>query len=207
MKLQLNNVRLNWTDKLKKAEEYNGNVNFGCEVIFDKDSPLIARLKTTIEAVGKDLFSSDWDDIKEILEQNNKIIKPKKGNLVKDKDTKKVYPAYKDKFFLRLNRPERDGLPKFYLRQADSTTGKPKQVSVNDSAYPFYNGCYANVLVDVWGMKGEYKFIAAKLLAVQFFEDGEKLGGAREEATDDDFEAYEPANDFGSDEFGDDIPY
>lgn len=41
-----------------------------------------------------------------------------------------------------------------------------------------YGGCYVNVSLDVWAQANEYgKRVNAKLLAVQFVEDGEAFGG------------------------------
>lgn len=90
------------------------------------------------------------------------------------------------------NKPE---TYKGYYRLKASYVNPPTVIDRNKNPIPeenncFYSGCYVNASIDLWAVDSapNPKRISANLYAVQFVDDGEKIGGVPEvpaEVTDD----------------------
>lgn len=184
MKVVLSGARLAFA-KIWEPETFNGqgepatNASF----IFDPKAQKgeVEKIIKAINEVAKEKWGAKAADVL-------KTLKAKGDVCLHDGATKAEYDGFDGMVFISARnkaRPVVVDKDKSPLTQAD---GKP------------YNGCYVNVSLDIWAQDNGYgKRINAKLLAIQFKEDGEAFGGGAG-YSDDDFEVEGDGGSSGGDD-------
>lgn len=171
--LMLHNVRLSWIFIFEKDKPEDGVPKYRATMIIDPSTEEgkanVARMEKAMDAVAKDKWPKKL---------------PKKleyclGEGDEDKDTDK-YPEYAGMMFFNANNDKR---PRVIDRQRNPITAD------DDIIYP---GCYANVSIGLWAQDNAFgKKVNANIRGVQFFADGEALGGGGSVAGESEFEEYE----------------
>lgn len=191
MELFLNNVRLSFPDLRKRGKPAKDKPNepgkFGCQGIFDKESPAHIALRAAVIAVAKEKWPEAWGVIVKGLGNDKKCLREGDQNL----DGKnKVREEYAGKMYVKASNREAVPLIAAKAKKADGSWN----ILPPESGKP-YGGCYVNLKIDVYAIDSPDfgKGIHASLLAVQFVRDGESFGGAP--ATADGFDDVEGAVD------------
>ena len=177
----IKNVRLSYPALFKPSGMEGQEAKFNATFLIPKDSDTVKQIEAEIERVAKDAFGKAADNI--IAKQNSgdrAILKDGDNKLNKDGEVAEGYAG------------------NFYLKAANKF--KPKVVNrdrtelIESDGKP-YGGSYVNAQIDVWPQNNKFgKFINVKLLAVQFWEDGDSFGGGSA-ADVDAFETADVADD------------
>lgn len=176
MEVFLNDVRLSFPDLRKRGrppkERPNEPGKYGCQGIFDENSPPHIALREAVIAVAKEKWPDNWADILPELGQDKKCLR--KGNLQTD-GKGVVRDEYKGKMFVKASNSSEVPLIAAKAKKADGTWN----ILPPESGKP-YGGCYVNLKVDVYAVdsKDFGKGIHATLQAVQFVRDGAAFSGA-----------------------------
>lgn len=192
-----------------KNFEGEGRERYSITLILPKDHPDLAALTKYQKQVAQEKFGSKTAAVYKEMQASNRLA-------IHDGDTKAAKPGFADNLFINAGVYEDDdavagGLP-VYDKFKDAATGKAKKLTAADGR--IYAGCYVNAVINLWAQDNQWgRRINAKLLSVQFADDGEKLSfGATSDA--DDYEAVdEPAAEMpeeaGTTEApaGDDFPF
>lgn len=161
MECKLENVRCAFV-QVHEAKQVNGEGDpaFSITLLISKTSPLVKRINTGIDTVGKEKWQDKAGAILKTLRASDKTC-------LHDGDLKVDYEGFADHFFVSARskgRPlvlDRDKLP---LTIED---GKP------------YSGCYVNAVLDLWAQDNKFgKRVNASLKGVQFVKDGDAFGGS-----------------------------
>lgn len=175
MKVILKDVRIAFPN-IWEPKQYNGQGEPACSAAFvmTPDHPALAEVKKTIILVAQEL----WKD-----KAANMIaaLKAKDDICLHDGNVKADYEGFAGNFFVSARNKAR---PRVIGASRDPATGKPVELKRADGKP--YAGCYVNAAIDIWAQdNGWGKRINAKLLAVQFWRDGEPFsGGAQSEDSD-----------------------
>lgn len=184
MKLVLKRVRLAFAN-IWEPKQYNGTGEPACSASFIMDKTaqkaLVDQCIQTIQSVAQEKWGAKAGDVL-------KTLKAKGDICLHDGAEKGDYDGFGDGVIYisarNKARPVVLDRNKTPLTEAD---GKP------------YSGCYVNVSLDVWPQDNGYgKRINAKLLAIQFADDGEAFSGGTG-FSDDDF-ADEDGGESGANE-------
>lgn len=174
MKVVIKHARLAFAN-IWEPKQYNGQGEPACSASFilDPRKPAEKAEIDKIVAAIKQVATEKWGaKADEVLKQ----LKAKGDICLHDGATKAEYDGFDGNLFISARnkaRPAVVDIDKSPLTQAD---GKP------------YSGCYVNVSVDIWAQANNYgKRINAKLLAVQYNEEGTAFSGG-EGYSDSDFE-------------------
>lgn len=175
-RIKLNNVRLSYANVFTaRAMEEGQEPKYSTQVIVPKDHPQIKEFKKAIVEVAKDRFPK--------LVKDNKMPAKLKNPLRDGDDERDDEPeVYGGMYFFNANNKKRPTVV-----DRDRT-----QLTEDDNV--IYSGCYANVIVDLFGYDtAGNKGVSAALCGVQFKKDGEALGGKG--VTADDFDEEEADED------------
>lgn len=176
----IKNVRLSYPSLFKPSAMEGQEPKFNATFLMSKDSEAAAQIEAEIKRVAKEAFGDSAENI--VKKQNSGD-----RRLLKDGDTK-----------LTKDGEQAEGYAGNYYLKASNKT-KPRVVNKDrtdlseDSGKP-YGGCYVNAQIDIWAQNNKFgKFINVKLLAVQFWEDGDSFGSASTA----DVDAFDAAEDDG----------
>ena len=177
----LKNVRLSFPS-LFKATSFNGEgeAKFSATFLIPKGSDQEKQVNDEIKRVAVEAFG---DQAKVIVERQNAGLR----KLLRDGDGTEGFTAdgeqkngYSGHLFIKGS-----------SKTAPKVVGRSRQPLTEADGIP-YAGCMVNVQLDIWAQKNQFgKFINCKLLAVQFWEDGERLGGSSAA----DVDAFDKADD------------
>lgn len=177
-RMKLNNVRLSYVNVFEaKAMQEGQDPKYSAQLIISKSHPQMKELKKLIYEVAKEKFPKMV---------TGKDYPARLKNPLRDGDDERPdEEAYENCFFLNANNKKR---PTVIDRDRSPLT---------DDDNVIYSGCYANVIIDLFGYDtAGNKGVAASLGGVQFKRDGEPLGGRgvmaddfdEEEEMDDDYD-------------------
>lgn len=192
--LMLKNVRLSFPSLFKASSfQDQGEPKFSATFLIEKGS----EAHKAVEAEIKRVASAAWGEkAKGIVERQN----ASQRKLLKDGDT--VDGETQDGE--RKNGYAGHMAIKGSSKNAPLVIGRQRQPITEESGI-IYGGCIVNAQVDIWAQDNQFgKFLNCKLLAVQFWADGEAFGtAARADASA--FDAEEAPAAF--DAPADDIPW
>jgi hypothetical protein len=162
----LKNVRLSYPALFAPSAFGDGEPKFNATFLIEKDSEQHKALMAEIRKIATDAFGERARDIVGKQEASQR-------KLVKDGDG----PDGKNQ-----DGEEKDGYAghvaiKASNKAAPKVVGRQRQPLTEADGIP-YGGCYVNAQIDIWPQDNKYgKFLNCKLLAVQFWEDGDSFGG------------------------------
>ncbi len=208
MKLLVKNVRLSFHD-LEKAKKFEQDDEYG-----KFNVTTLASDETTIRLKNADgkVVNTSHRKIDKVIEQvvkekfNGKV-PPKLKNWVYcsadgnhgsreafvDSDGNYYDGADENTFIISATKRE-DLLHKIGKSHVDCYDQKRNKIDPKT----FYSGCYVNLSIDIYAMKGKKTdSVQASLEAIQFLRDGERLGAAPADTSDDFDEEEMPENEAG----------
>lgn len=165
--IMLKDVRLSYPSLFYPSAFGDSEAKFNATFLIPKDSEQHKALMDEIKRVAKEAFGEKAKDIVLRQEQSQR-------KLVKDGDG----PDGKNQ-----EGEEKDGYAghiaiKAANKAAPKVIGRQKQPLTEADGVP-YGGCFVNAQIDIWAQDNKYgKFINCKLLAVQFWRDGDAFGGS-----------------------------
>lgn len=169
--LKLKNVRGSF---MQGAFEPKRNENdpkskpaYSIGVILGPDHPQLEEIREAIEKVGKAEFKAEWPRVKKVMEAQDKLC-------LHDGDLKN-YAGYAGNFYLS---------PRSYTRPIILDRSR-NPITAEDGV--LYSGCYINCNVEIWAQDDKKwgKRINCALKGIQFYRDGDALGGAAPGSVDD----------------------
>ena len=175
----LKNVRISYPSLFKPSAFGDEPPKYSATFLIEKGSEMHKALKAEILRVATDAFGEKAKDI---------LVRQDAGQrkLLKDGDT--------------ADGLTQEGEPKTgwagHVAIKASSKLPPKVVNrkrepVSEEDGIPYGGCYVNAQIDIWAQDNKFgRFINCKLLAVQFWADGEAFGSARA-----DIDAFDAAED------------
>lgn len=174
MEIFVNNVVLSYPDLRKRGlppkDRPTEPGRYGCQGIFEKESPAHIAIRDAIIAVAKAQWPDNWQNIIKSIDKNKKCLRDGNDNL----DAKgNIREEYKDKMYVRATNGNEVPLIAPIAKKPDGTWN----ILPADSGKP-YAGCVVNLKIDVYAMTKHGNAINATLLAVQFVKDGQAFGGA-----------------------------
>jgi len=185
----LKNVRLSFPTLFKATSfQDQGEPKFSATFLIPKGS----EAHKTVEAEIKRVASEAWGEkAKSIVDRQN----ASQRKLLKDGDT--VDGETQDGE--RKNGYEGHMAIKGSSKSAPLVIGRQRQPITEESGI-IYGGCIVNAQIDIWAQDNQFgKFLNCKLLAVQFWADGEAFGNAsRADASA--FDAEEDSTAFDADD-------
>ena len=186
--LMLKNVRISYPELFKKVAFKDGTPKFSGTFLLEAGSEQEKAVKAEIMRVAKEKFDDKAEAlIKKAQKTDRRLLKD--GN-DKTNDDGDIAEGYADMLYIK-------GSNKGAVRVVNRDRS---DLTEEDGA--IYSGCYVNAQLDIWAQDNDWgKFINCKLLAVQFWADGEKLGGDGGESAD--IDAFESADILEAD----DIPW
>lgn len=181
--LLVKNVRLSYPSLFKPSGFEGQEPKFNATFLIEKGSDTAKAIDAEIKRVAKEGFG---DKAKAILDKQNagdrRLLKDGDEKLNKDGEQAE---GYSDHWYLKATNKSKVKVVDRDRSELCEEDGKP------------YGGCYVNVQLDFWAQKNKFgNFINVKLLAVQFWEDGDSFGGASQ-ADISAFEAIEDSFDNG----------
>ena len=166
--LLLKNVRISFPSLWKPTSFQNeGEPKFSAVFLLPKTGEQVQLVRAEIQRVASEAFG---DKAKSLVERQNTTNR----KLVKDGDGPEGYTSegeqkngYGNHFFIKGS-----------SKAAPKIVGRARQTLTEEDGIP-YAGCMVNAQLDIWAQKNAYgSAINCKLLAVQFWADGERLGGS-----------------------------
>ena len=174
-------IRLGSFPDLFKVGEYQGTpTNYSAQFLIPKGSPALAEFETSVKKFAKDAWG---DAAKMAVEKQN----ASNTKLMRDGDS--------------IDGMTADGSPKpgwaGHVRVKASTKYAPKVIDrsmteLSEDAGKPYPGCAVSAQVELYAFKDGKKEMGMRLLAVQFYADGEPFGGGNSGADLSAFGAPEP---------------
>ena len=166
--LLLKNVRISFPH-LYKPHAFNGEgeAKYSAAFLIPKGSDAEKQIR---EEIKKQSLATFGDKAKAVLDRQNatnrKLLKdgddPVEG-FTSSGDAKNGYAGH---WFIKGS-----------SKTAPKVVGRNRQPLTEDSGLP-YAGCFVNIQIDIWGQKNQFgSFLNCKLLAVQYWAEGERLGG------------------------------
>ena len=166
--LLLKNVRISFPH-LYNPHAFNGEgeAKYSAKFLIPKGSDAERLIQ---EEIKKQAIAAFGDRAKNVLERQNvtdrKLLKdgddPVEG-FTSDGEPKTGYAGH---YFIKGS-----------SKTAPKVVGRNRQPLTEDSGLP-YAGCMVNVQLDIWSQANQFgSFLNCKLLAVQYWADGERLGG------------------------------
>jgi len=167
-KVTLRNVRQSFMDYFvaKEFKTGDGKPRFNSTVIVEPGSDNDKAIRAAISAEMKEVFGDKAKSYYDSFKGNSQKCAYYDGTPIADMKGDS-YEDYRGKMILAAHtkvRPtviDRDKTP---LTVAD---GKP------------YSGCYVNLIVEIYGQKGENPGLRASFSGAQFVKDGKAFGGGR----------------------------
>lgn len=182
--LQLKNVRLSYPALFAPSAFGDGEPKFNATFLIEKDSEQHKALMAEIRSVATAAFGERAKDI--VMKQDasqRKLVKDGDGadGLTQDGEPKDGYAGH------IAIKASNKAMPK--------VVGRQRQPLTEADGIP-YGGCYVNAQIDIWPQDNKYgKFLNVKLLAVQFWADGDSFGGGARA----DLDAFEDGDGGGPD--------
>lgn len=211
IEVTLKDVRLSFFNGFvpQEGKDDSGNVNrynFNTSLLIPKDSSAIEVIKKAMSLAKK----TTWGDNPPRLAPDKLCLRDG-APVDEDGVSRGLYDGYDGMYFLSTNRPVKPEeweqiqagkkrRPVSIIGPRRGSDGKFKQLMLGDEFAP-YSGCYANVVVRIYGYKGDPKKnlparINASLEAVQFKRHGEAFGAR----------AVNVENAFDEEEVEDEVP-
>ena len=135
-----------------------GAAQFKAICILEANDPQVVVLDQTTDQVGSEKWTNKWASVKKELLQRDKTF-------VHDGDLKSHLDGFAGRKFISASSKVKPTVVNFDRTPLDESSGRP------------YGGCICNFLIDVWAQDNQFgKRINAKLLGVQFVEDGPAFG-------------------------------
>lgn len=180
-------VRLAFFDGWQARPDSKGNnPKFGGNFIFEKGSEAYKRAEAEFLRAAQAEYGANWMTILGAMESSKKCLRDGNKNLTKDGE---IRNGFKDHFYIVAKNKSRPAIvahrffaPGVYVHIAED--GSPVVNGQVVTGLPFevkkpYGGCYVNAKVEIGAMKAKGEVSAnvfARLLAVQFVDDGEAFG-------------------------------
>lgn len=161
------NVRLSFPSLFTATSFQNEEPKFSAVFLLPKGSEQEKQIKAEIQRVATEAFG---DQAKMIVDRQNTTNR----KLLKDGDGAEGFTA---------NGEQKNGYAghsyiKGTSKTAPKVVGRSRQPLTEADGIP-YAGCIVNVQLDIWAQKNQFgKAVNCKLLAVQFWDEGERLGGS-----------------------------
>lgn len=178
----LKNVRLSYPALFYPSAFGDSDPKYNATFLIPKESDQHKALLEEIRRVAKEAFGDAARTIYMRQEQSTrKLIKDGDGpdGQTQDGEAKDGYAGH-----IAI---------KGSSKTAPKVIGRQKQPLTEVDGVP-YGGCYVNAQIDIWAQDNKYgKFLNCKLLAVQFWADGESFGGSSRA----DMDAFEESDDAG----------
>jgi len=182
MKVMLKNVRLSYPSLFKPSGYQGSEPKYSATFLMEDGSEQHKALKAAILSVAEEQFADKAKAVLKKQDDNSMRRLLKHGNDNVD-DEGEVRDGYADMVTIKASN-----------KTAVRVIGRGKQDLTEADGIP-YAGCYVNAQIDLWAQDNAYgKFINAKLLAVQFWADGDAFGAVTT-ANLDDFESAEDDDD------------
>lgn len=193
VEVKLKNVRLSFLNVFPPQKRFNDSkelvgYNYNTNILLDKvkDAEQITRIKEAM----KEARTARWGDNPPKMQPDKLCLRDGEP---KDPDTdlpEALWDGYKGCMYVSANRPvdidkyEKikkgdDDMPVSVIGPRRGPNGKFNQLKENSEFVP-YSGCYANVIIRIYGYKSEDNpnRINASLEAIQFNAHGERFAGA-----------------------------
>jgi len=179
------NVRLSFPQLFNpRSFEGEAQAKYSAVFLLPKGSEQAKQVEAEIRRVATDAFG---DKARMVIEKQNSTNR----KLLKDGDAPEGFTTAGE----QKNGYEGHLFIKGTSVTAPKIVGRNKQLLTEADGIP-YAGCMVNVQLDIWAQKNKFgTAVNCKLLAVQFWEDGERLGGASGANLD----AFDAADTFDSD--------
>ena len=162
------NVHLSFPSLWKPTSFQNeGDPKYSAVFLLPKGSEQEKQIKSEIQRVATEAFG---EKAKMVIERQNTTNR----KLLKDGDGTEGFTAsgeqkngYAGMMFIKGT-----------SKTAPKVVGRARQQLTEADGIP-YAGCMVNAQLDIWAQKNQFgQAVNCKLLAVQFWEDGERLGGS-----------------------------
>lgn len=178
MIVMLKNVRISFPALFQPSGMPGQEPKFNATFLIEKGSENETKVRDVIKQVAKQAFG---DKAKIVLDKQAGTDR----EILKDGDTKTNSDGEKLAGY--------DG--NYYLKASNKTkvrvVGRQKEDLHEIDGKP-YGGCYVNAQIDIWPQNNKFgSFVNCRLLAVQFWADGEAFGGGSAA----DIDAFETAED------------
>lgn len=190
--VQLKGVRLSFTeslkDKKKTSDDPNAKEKHGLNIILEKDSPHYEENHAKLMAAIRAACDKQWkkpDAYLAIQDDAPKRVCYRKGERFKNKEDK-PYAGYEGNMGLTLSGPaggqKRPKLLDRYKRALrDQATEQQKSegkvFEETDILDIFYGGCYADVIVSIFGTDKGSRGVFGSCEAIRSHQRGEAMGG------------------------------
>lgn len=180
----LKRVRLSYPALFAPSAFGDGEPKYNATFLIEKDSETHKALMEEIKRVAKEAFGDKARSVVEKQEASQrKLIKDGDGPDGQTQDGEQK-DGYEGHIAIKASN-----------KAAPKVVGRQRQVLTEADGIP-YGGCYVNAQIDIWAQDNKYgKFLNVKLLAVQFWEDGDAFGSAARA----DLDAFDADDDGDSD--------
>lgn len=171
----------------QKALEEGGTDKYAGNFIIPLDHPAVPQIKAAMIEAATAKWGENGIKLLPTFESSKKCLR--NGDLCVDKQGN-TRNGFAGNYYVVASNANKVGL---FSDLKDPATGKARALPTDDGT--FYDGCYVNVLIDVYAVdKPKIKGVFAELRGVQFAGDGDRLGGSAP-ASADEFDAAEPKAD------------
>jgi len=171
----------------QKALDEDGHDKYSGNFIIPTDHPAVPLIKAAMIEAATGKWGENGVKVMAAFESRQKCLR--NGDLCVDKQGN-TRNGFAGNFYVVASNQNLVGL---YSNLKDPGTGKARALTVDDDT--LYDGCYVNVLIDVYAIdRPKVKGVFAELRGVQFAGDGDRLGGSAP-ASADEFDAAEPQAD------------
>jgi hypothetical protein len=175
----LKRVRLQYGDLHRRGKPNKDKPNepgkYAANGIMEEGSEAFKTAYDAFLKAAQETFGANWQAVIEAMEKSSKCIR--KGNQNLDQSGN-VRVGFADKMYIVAKNPAKPAIVDSKVTIVD---GKPVYNYLTEEDGKPYNGCWVNLKVDIYAMKakGDIKAgVFAKLMAVQFVENGEAFGSA-----------------------------
>lgn len=161
----IKNVRLSYPALFEPSGMEGQEPKFNATFLFPKGSATEKQIRAEIERVAKEQWGDNAINVlkKQQGDANRRVIKDGDDKLTSEGE---VAPGYTGMNYIKASNKTRVAIVDRNHSELIASDGKP------------YGGCYVNAQLDIWPQDNKFgKFINTKLLAVQFWEDGDAFGG------------------------------
>lgn len=149
-----------------------GQPAWGARFIIEPDSPMVQILDDAMEKVANEKWKAKGPTVLASLIKKGDVCFVKGEYANKDGE---VYDGFHDNFYLGTRNPDAQPL----------VIDRDKSVLEKKHGRP-YSGCKVIASVDIWAQDNQFgRGIRAKLLGVQFYEDGDAFAGGGVAKADD----------------------
>lgn len=163
--LLIKNVRLSYPSLFKPSSFNGDNPKYNATFLIEKGSDTAKQIEDEIKKVAKQAFGDKASAILSKQDAGDRRLL-KDGDDKLDKDGNQS-DGYSNHYYLKATNKNRVKVVNRDRTELEEQDGKP------------YGGCYVNAQIDVWAQNNKFgKFVNVKLLAVQFWKDGDSFGAS-----------------------------